>query len=143
MGLLEIVLLILLGVTAFTGAKARSMTWLILPCVLVMAVAWMMAYFLEDPLIAYGAAIGCITGAVSAKIAQRKGRHIVAWFFVGLIFSLLGILLIAVMQPNTEAVEQEALSSGSMKRCPHCAELVRREAVKCRFCGEALEKVTD
>ena len=28
---------------------------------------------------------------------------------------------------------------GARKRCPWCAEWIRAEAVKCRFCGSALE----
>lgn len=72
--------------------------------------------------------------------AASRGRGALLWFFVSLLASpLIGFVLVAVIGPNAKAVEQEALETGDMRKCPFCAELVRREAVKCKHCGSELQ----
>lgn len=76
---------------------------------------------------------------LAGQFAKRRGFGFVATFLLSLILSpLIGFISVAVRKPKTAEVERQAIQSGEMKKCSACAELVKAEASKCRFCGEAL-----
>lgn len=77
-----------------------------------------------------GIAIAC------SIVAYTKDRSRVGWFLLGLLFSLLSLLIILVLPSLKKA--PEAPSDETHVKCPACAELIRREAVKCKHCGEAV-----
>jgi hypothetical protein len=51
-----------------------------------------------------------ISGAVTALIAKQKNRNPIAWFFIGLLFGVLGILAITVLAAKPSKKDAEVAS---------------------------------
>ncbi len=81
------------------------------------------------------ALIWIVCGVISAMVAGNKGRSGCAWFAMGLLLGPLGLIWALVMPSNHATLEEQAILSGEYSKCPYCAELIRSEAVKCRYCG--------
>jgi zinc-ribbon domain len=81
-----------------------------------------------------------IFSVLAGRFAKRRGFGFWVTFLMSLMFSpILGFLSVAVRQPVQREVERLAIESGEMRKCPACAELVKAEASKCRFCGESVQ----
>ena len=86
-----------------------------------------------------------VCGIGAAIVASSKGRSGCGWLILGLLLGPLGLLISAGMSN----VQQQAMmarmaadregDAAQRRPCPVCAELVLRDALRCRFCGAALE----
>jgi uncharacterized protein (DUF983 family) len=68
---------------------------------------------------------------VGGIIGSRKGKGGLG-FVLGLLLSWLGVIIIAVVQPNHDKL----VENGIEQKCPHCAEYISSEAKVCKHCGK-------
>lgn len=76
------------------------------------------------------------TSFAVGKVGQGRSVGFATGFLLSLIFSpVVGIIVVLLMKPNPKLAQEQALASGSERKCPFCAELIKVEAKVCRYCG--------
>ena len=80
---------------------------------------------------------GTILGLIPAFIAQKKGYDFILWWLLGALLFIVALPAILLISPNKEGIEKQQLAGG-YRKCPRCAELIKREAQVCKHCGHNL-----
>src|SRR5574340_51730 len=75
---------------------------------------------------------------VTSIVAQSRGRNGAGWFALGLLFSFLSLILVALLPSQKKAptvVVGEVVTPATHVRCSSCAGWVPKLASKCMHCG--------
>jgi hypothetical protein len=91
--------------------------------------------------------IWILFGVSAALVASQKGRSGFLWFLLGVILGPFGLLFAILIKnqvlPIAEKTPQLPTGEFSLdhetKKCHQCAETIKLEAYKCRFCGEQFD----
>lgn len=82
-----------------------------------------------------------VASIIVSVIANNRGRDWLRWFGISVLISPLFAGILVLVMPSLKVGHAPAsVEDGTGRKCPMCAETIRREAVKCRFCGSELAK---
>lgn len=82
-----------------------------------------------------------ILALIPASIAQSKGRGFWEWYVYALLLFLVALIHSLLIKPS-ESFQRRELAIEGYKACPFCDEMIRPNAVVCRYCGRELSQAS-
>lgn len=85
--------------------------------------------------------LATLLGLIPASVASSKGRSFVGWWIYGALLFIVALPHALMLRNDQAAIDRRAVESGEMRKCPSCAEMVRRDAKICRYCQRELPEI--
>jgi hypothetical protein len=79
-----------------------------------------------------------ILHAFPGDAKSSDGMCFTNWFLYGALLFLIALPHALLKRPDRATMERQKIEEEGLRKCPSCAELVKREAVVCRYCGREL-----
>lgn len=87
--------------------------------------------------------------ALCGYYASQKGRDVVTWVVIGFLLSFIALIILWFLPPigiddtKSQEIAKKFGVSAKYRKCPECAELVQKEAIKCKHCQAKLQPITE
>jgi hypothetical protein len=91
--------------------------------------------------------VNALLSGLVAWVADQRGRSAGGFFALSFFLSFIIAMIVLIALPNqSENPSSRSHSIGSTdesRDCPYCAERIKPQAVKCRFCGSSVEPLIE
>jgi len=84
-----------------------------------------------------------ILGLIPAFIADSKGRSFILWWMFGAALFIVALPVSILISDETYPTPAKKDDINDMKKCPECAEWIKKEARLCRYCGTRFNDSND
>lgn len=82
-----------------------------------------------------------VLAVIPAYIASQKGRSFGLWYVYGIALFIVALIHSLCISKKEKKKTESDLQDEGLRKCPYCAEYIKREALICRFCGKELSPV--